>query len=92
VRCLIHIYKALQHSVSDEEAEACNDFINLFESPQVPEVAHQTLKSSGVLPPHSQGSHSKNLSGCLKLQIAPSPVYTLLFLYIHTYGKVSFIN
>ena len=32
-----------------------------------------------VAPPHSQGIWSKIPSGCLKLQMAPNPIYTILF-------------
>lgn len=44
--------------------------------------------SNTIIPLYLWGIHFKTLSRCLKPWIVPNPMYTMHFLYTHTYGKV----
>lgn len=45
-----------------------------------------------VVPPSVRGMCPQIPSGCLKPRTLLNPIYTMFFVHMHTYDKISFIN
>ena len=63
----------------NRDIEIGKEEINLF-------LDDTTLNT--VVPPYSQGIHSKMHSRCVKLWLVPNSIYIVFFLYIDTYDEV----